>query len=302
MSTGWSVFVIALIVLNVAGCVWLLLANRDVQIDATQKGKGTGHDFDGIEELNNPLPAWWTWLFVVTLVFGVVYLILYPGLGSFAGVLGWSSSSQYQAEVDRATERFGPIFRGYFAQPIPELLREERAIDMGSRIFANNCATCHGSDARGGKGFPNLTDGDWLHGGSPEAITQTITHGRNGIMVPFGAVVGGEDGITNVTEYVLSLSGREHDAARAAAGAPQFAAVCSACHQASGEGLQAMGAPDLTDDVWLHGGRREDIQNATRNGLNSQMPAHDRFLAPEQIHLVALYVYSLSGGGKEGGQ
>jgi cytochrome c oxidase cbb3-type subunit 3 len=300
MSTGWNVYVIALIVLNIVGCAWLLLANRNVQIDAREKGKGTGHDFDGIEELNNPLPAWWTWLFVVTIVFGVVYFILYPGLGSFSGLLGWTSTKQYDAEVERAQERYGPIFASYFAQPIPSLLDDDRAVEMGSRIFANNCATCHGSDARGGKGFPNLTDGDWLYGGDPDTITQTVTYGRNGLMPPFGAVVGGEEGIANVTEYVLSLSGREHDAERAAAGAPQFAAICSACHMASGEGLQAMGAPNLTDDIWLHGGRREDIQNAIRNGLVNQMPAHEAFLSPEQIHLAALYVYSLSHGGGEG--
>jgi cytochrome c oxidase cbb3-type subunit 3 len=301
MSTGWSLFVIALIVLNVAGCIWLLLGNRNVQIDPRQKGKGTGHDFDGIEELNNPLPAWWTWLFVATIAFGVVYFLLYPGFGNFSGLLGWTSANQYGAEVERADERYGPIFASFFARPIPELLDDERALEIGSRIFANNCTTCHGSDARGGKGFPNLTDASWIHGGTPEVITQTITSGRRGLMVPFGAVVGGEEGIADVTEYVLSLSGREHDATRAARGAGQFATICSACHQASGKGLQAMGAPDLTDDIWLHGGKREDIQSAVRDGLDSQMPAHARFLKPEQIHLVALYVYSLSAGETEDG-
>jgi len=294
MSLGWNLYIIALIVLNVVGCAWLLFANRNVQIDPTQKGKGTGHDFDGIEELNNPLPAWWTWLFIATIVFGVAYFVLYPGLGSFDGVLGWTSTGQYEAEVERAEERYGPIFARYAAIPIPQLLDEEQALEMGSRIFGNNCATCHGSDARGGRGFPNLTDDDWLYGGAPQTIKQTVTHGRNGVMPPFGAVVGGEEGIANVTEYVLSLSGREHDEQMARAGASQFAAICSACHQADGKGLQAMGAPDLTDDVWLHGGRREDIRNAVRNGLNNQMPAHQRFLDPEQIHLVSAYVFSLS--------
>jgi len=312
MSIGWNVYVIALIVLNVVGCAWLLLANRNVRIDPTQKGQGTGHDFDGIEELNNPLPAWWTWLFVGTIVFGVAYFALYPGLGSFDGILGWSSTQQYQAEVERAEARYGPIFDRYHAQPIAQLLDDERALDMGSRIFANNCATCHGSDARGGRGFPNLTDDAWLYGGDPETITQTITQGRHGVMPAFGPVLGGEQAVSNVTEYVLSLSGRKHDEQAAAQGASQFAAICSACHGAAGKGNQLMGAHNLTDDAWLHGGRREDIRHAIRNGLNNRMPAHDRFLEPERIHLVAAYVYSLSrdepptgsesrdGGGKEG--
>jgi len=296
MSTGWSIFVILLVVVNLVGCAWLLFANRNVKIQAQDKGRGTGHDFDGIEELNNPLPAWWTWLFIATLVFGVAYFILYPGMGNFAGLLGWTSSNQHQAEVGRADEKYGPIFAGYFAMPVEDLLEEERALSMGSRIFANNCATCHGSDARGGKGFPNLTDGDWLWGGDPETIKQTITNGRMGLMVPFGDVLGDDETIGDVVEYVLSLSGRDHDAARAAKGETQFAAICSACHLASGEGLQALGAPNLTDDVWLHGGRRSDIDHAIRKGLDNRMPAHDAFLNPEQIHLVTAYVYSLSGG------
>lgn len=294
MSLGWNIFVIALIALNIFGCAWLLLANRNVRIDPTQKGLGTGHDFDGIEELNNPLPAWWTWLFVATIVFSIIYLVLYPGLGSFGGVLGWSSTKQYQAEVERAEERYGPIFDRYAAIPIADLVDEPQALEMGGRIFANNCATCHGSDARGGRGFPNLTDDSWLYGGDPQTIRQTVTHGRNGVMPALGSVVGGEEGIAEVTEYVLSLSGREHDEQKAARGATHFATICSACHQASGKGMQALGAPDLTDDVWLHGGRREDIRNAIRNGLNNRMPAHQPFLEPEQIHLVSAYVYSLT--------
>ena len=294
MSTGWSLYVIFLVVLNVAGCAWLLWANRSVQIDPREKGESTGHDFDGIEELNNPLPAWWTWLFVLTIVFAAVYLTLYPGFGNFEGVLGWTSGNQHDAELERADAEYGPIFAGYFKTPIAELVAEERAVGMGSRIFANNCATCHGSDARGGPGYPNLTDGDWLYGGAPETIVQTITYGRNGIMPPFAIVIGGDEGVVDVTEYVLSLSGREHDAAGAARGSVHFAAVCSACHKPDGTGNPMMGSPDLTDNTWLHGGRREDIQSALKNGIMSQMPAHVDLLSPERIHLAALYVYSRS--------
>ncbi|HEB91244.1 MAG TPA: cytochrome-c oxidase, cbb3-type subunit III [Deltaproteobacteria bacterium] len=301
MSTGWSVYVIALIVLNIAGCAWLLLANRSVQIDPREKGQSTGHDFDGIEELNNPLPAWWTWLFVMTIVFAVIYFILYPGFGNFPGVLGWTSAGQHEAEVARAEAAYGPIFARYFKTPIPELLDDERAIDMGGRIFAQRCSTCHGSDARGGRNYPNLTDDDWLYGGDPETIVKTITYGRNGMMPPFAAVIGGDEGVKDVTEYVLSLSGREHDAERAERGRQTFVTVCSACHMPTGTGNQAIGSPNLTDDIWLHGGRREDIERALKNGITSQMPAHVDMYTPEQIHLVAAYVYSLSAKKHGGG-
>jgi cytochrome c oxidase cbb3-type subunit III len=292
MSTAWSLFVIVLIVVNVAGCAWLLFANRSVQIDPREKGESTGHDFDGIEELNNPLPAWWTWLFVLTIVFSAIYLVLYPGFGNFEGVLGWSSGNQHDAEVARAEATYQPIFEKYFNQSIVDLVNDKEAVAMGGRIFVNRCATCHGSDARGGPGYPNLTDDVWLHGGAPETIVQTITFGRNGIMPPFAAVIGGDEGVADVTEYVLSLSGREHDARMAARGQQQFAAVCSACHQADGTGNPMMGSPNLTDDVWLHGGRREDIQRSLNEGIFSQMPSHQDLLSPERIHLVALYVYS----------
>jgi len=294
MSTSWSLYVIILVVLNVVGCAWLLFANRSVQIDPSEKGEPTGHDYDGIEELNNPLPAWWTWLFVVTIVFGIGYLILYPGLGNFAGILGWSSTGQYQTEVDQAQAEYGPIFERYFAMPIPALLDDEKAIGMGSRIFANNCAVCHGSDAHGGRNYPNLTDDDWLWGGAPETIVQTITNGRNGMMPAFAPVIGGEKGVADVTEYVLSLSGRDHDQAMAARGKVIFGQICSACHTPAGTGNPLMGAPNLTDNVWLHGGRREDIERDLTTGITSQMPSHAGRLTPEQIHLVALYVYSRS--------
>lgn len=294
MSSGWSLYVIVLILANVVGCGWLLFANRSVQIDPRAKGQSTGHDFDGIEELNNPLPAWWTWLFIGTILFSAGYLVLYPGFGSFAGVLGWSSASQHEGEVAEASARFGPLFEKYYSTPIPALIREPEPVAMGSRIFANNCAACHGSDARGNRGYPDLTDGDWIHGGAPETVVQTITHGRNGVMPALAPVLGGGTGVEDVVQYTLSLSGRDHDAAAAARGSAQFAMICSACHQASGVGNPAIGAPNLTDDVWLHGGRPEDIRRALEVGLVNQMPAHEAILTPEQIHLVATYVLSLS--------
>jgi cytochrome c oxidase cbb3-type subunit 3 len=294
MSFAWSLFVIVLIVVNIVGCGWLLWANRSVQIDPLEKGESTGHDFDGIEELNNPLPAWWTWLFVLSIVWSAIYFVLYPGFGNFEGVLGWTSEGQHQAELERAEAEYGPIFKAYFETPIEELVGEDRAVGMGSRIFANNCATCHGSDARGGPGFPNLTDHDWLFGGEPKTIVQTITQGRNGVMPPFASIIGGDAGVADVTEYVLSLSGRDHDAEMAVRGSVQFATICSACHKPDGSGNPMMGSPNLTDNVWLHGGRRADIERAMKDGIVSQMPSHADLLSPERIHLAALYVYSRS--------
>jgi len=294
MSGAWSAFVIFLVSLNVVGCAWLLFVNRKAKVKSGQAGKPVGHAFDGIEELNNPLPAWWTWLFVATIGFAVVYLALYPGLGSFAGVLGWTSREQWNGQIAEAKAQYGPIYARYFEQSIPELLREPAAIEMGGRLFANNCSPCHGSDARGGDGYPNLTDGDWLYGGDPETIVKTITFGRNGVMPPLGAAIGGEPGIAQVTQYVLSLSGRPHDAKLAAQGKAHFATVCAVCHGADGTGNQAMGAPNLTNGIWLHGGRESDIADRIRNGKISKMPAHGEILDPEKIHLLALYVYSLS--------
>lgn len=294
MSNGWSFYVIAIVVLNIAGCVWLLLANRKTTIDESKVGKPLDHDFDGIQELNNPLPAWWSWLFWVTILFAIVYLIAYPGFGNLPGAAGWSSTAQWDAEMAAAQARYGPIYDGYMKMEIPDLLGEQQAIDMGSRLFANTCATCHGSDARGGGGYPNLTDKDWLWGGAPKTIVQTITHGRTGVMPPLGDGIGGEQGILEMAQYVISLSGREHDEAAAARAQPYFAQICSVCHGPTGTGNPGMGAPNLTDNIWLHGGRVSDIEYQIRNGRINQMPPHAAILSEEKIHLLALYVYSLS--------
>jgi cytochrome c oxidase cbb3-type subunit 3 len=293
MTDGWSGYVIFLVAITLAGCAWLLAANRTAKSDGTAEGEPLDHDFDGVQEYNNPLPAWWSWLFVAMLVFAVVYLIAYPGLGNYAGTLGWTSTGQWSSEMERAEQQYGAIFAAYLATPIPDLLGDERAVEIGSRLFANHCSPCHGSDARGGKGYPNLTDGDWLHGGTPAAVVQTITHGRIGNMPPLGALVG-EQGVKDLAHYVLSLSHREYDAAMAERAAPVFAQLCVVCHGAEGRGNQAFGSANLTDDIWLHGGRRVDIEYQITNGRVNQMPAHEDLLSTEKIHLLAAYVLSLA--------
>jgi cytochrome c oxidase cbb3-type subunit 3 len=300
MSRAWSAFVIVLVVLNVVGCAWLLYVNRKVKVKPGQTAESLGHDFDGIEELNNPLPAWWVWLFVVNIVLAIIYLVLYPGFGGFAGALGWTSGGQWEGQIANAKSLYGPIYARYFEKSIPDLLDEPQAIEIGGRLFANNCAVCHGSDARGGDGYPNLTDADWLYGGDPKTIVQTITQGRNGMMPPLGATIGGEPGIKQVAQYVLSLSGRPHDAQLAEQGKVHFSTICAACHRPNGTGNQAIGSPNLTDGIWLHGGRQTDIEDRVRNGKTSQMPAHGHILEPEKIHLLALYVYSLSNSSGAG--
>lgn len=293
MTTGWSLFVDFMVIISLIGCGWLLWINRTAMIDKSEKGQPLESEHDGIQELNNPLPAWWTWLFVATIVFSVGYLILYPGMGSYPGILGWTSAGQHDAEVQLANAKYGPIFAGYAAQSIPDLQDEPRAIEMGARLFRNHCSTCHGSDARGSRGYPNLTDNDWLYGGAPDVIVTTITNGRMGNMPPMGAVVG-DSGVKALTQYVLSLSGREHDTSQAKAGAQDFATLCAVCHGADGLGNQAVGAPNLTDDVWLHGGKVADIEAQIHTGRINQMPAHRDLISKEKIHLLATYVYSLS--------
>ncbi len=232
----------------------------------------------------------------MTVVFSVGYLALFPGLGTLPGMLGWSSTGQYRLEREQADARYGPIFAAFMEQPIPALVEDPEAVEIGGRLFANNCSTCHGSDARGGKGYPNLTDDDWLYGGAPETVVHTITHGRIGVMPPQAAPLGGEEGVRDMAQYVLSLSGRDHDEAAAARAAPKFAQLCVACHTADGTGMQALGAPNLTDDVWLHGGRVEEIEYQIANGRRNQMPAHGEILGDEKIHLLATYVLSLQNG------
>lgn len=294
MSILWNVYIDFIVILALVGCAWLLWVNRTAPVEQVGKGEPLEADHDGIQELNNPLPAWWTWLFVATMVFAVIYLVLFPGMGSYAGVLGWTSRGQYDDEMAVADARYGPIYAGYAAQPIPALLGETRAVEMGSRLFLNHCSTCHGSDARGSKGYPNLTDDDWLYGGDPNTITTSITYGRVGNMPPMGVALGGEPEVKALAQYVLSLSGRDHDAALAAQAAPKFATICAVCHGMDGSGNQAIGGPNLSDDIWLHSGRVEDIEMQIRNGRINQMPAHGELLSKEKIHLLATYVYSLS--------
>ncbi len=292
-SNFWAVYVAAITVVSMAACLLLLWFSGKARA-MTAGDNTTGHVWDGdLREMNNPLPRWWVWLFVITIVFGFAYLALYPGLGSSKGQLGWSSVGQYEAEVEKANLAEAPLYAKFVAMAPEQVARDPGAHAIGERLFMNNCAQCHGSDARGSKGFPNLTDGDWLHGGAPEKIKETLALGRIGQMPPMAAAVGTPDDVKNVANYVLSLSGSPHDSVRAGLGKSKFI-VCAACHGADGKGNQALGAANLSDKTWLHGYGEAAIMAMVNKGKVNQMPAQVGKLTEAQIHVLAGYVWSLS--------
>lgn len=289
----WSLWVAGLTLLSIVGCAALLTMQSGRRVPGEPVGT-TGHEWDGdLSELNHPLPRWWMGLFWITIAFGLVYLVLYPGLGSFEGVKGWTSSGEYEAERSAADAQYGPKFRRYASLEIEAMGRDAGARAMGERLFLTYCSQCHGSDARGAKGYPDLTAGAWLYGGEPKALLASILDGRKGAMPALGDAVGGREGSIDMAHYVLSLSAAQHDAARAAAARPRFA-VCAACHGADAKGNPQLGAPDLTDKVWLHGGSLESIAETIAHGRQSTMPAHRDFLGEQKARILAGYVYGLS--------
>jgi cytochrome c oxidase cbb3-type subunit 3 len=295
----WDYYIAVITLLSIAGCGLLLWSQSSHRVkalaDGSPAGPGTtGHVWDeDLTELNTPMPRWWMWLFYLTIVFALVYLALYPGLGSYAGRFGWKSAGAYQAELKQADADYGPLFDKYAKQDLKAVAADPQAHAIGERLFLTYCAQCHGSDARGNKGFPNLTDGDWLHGGDPATIKTTIMHGRIGQMPPMAAALGSDKDVENVAHYVRSLSGLTTEPIKVAFGKPKFAA-CAACHGADGHGNQALGAPNLTDKVWLYGGSADTIMETIRKGRTNTMPAFDAFLGEPKVHLLAAYVWSLS--------
>ena len=294
-GSGWSIYIAATTLIGLAACLALLIIAARRRVMAGDNT--TGHVWDeDLRELNNPLPRWWMWLFVLTIVFAVIYLVLYPGLGSAAGQLKWSSAAQLREEQASSRALSAPLYAGFAAMPVAALAHDPQAMAVGERLFANNCAACHGADARGSKGFPNLADADWLWGGSPERINETITMGRQGMMPPIAAAVGTADDVKNVANYVLTLSGGP-DNLQAQLGRSKFV-VCAACHGPNGKGNPALGTPNLTDNIWLHGRGEAAIIAMVTQGKSSVMPAHAGRLTPEQIHVLTAYVWGLSNTAK----
>ncbi|QJR14226.1 cytochrome-c oxidase, cbb3-type subunit III [Usitatibacter palustris] len=289
----WSLWVAGLSIISILFCALLLTLQGKKRVPGTPV-ETTGHQWDeNLTELNNPLPLWWMWLFWITIGFGVVYLVLYPGLGSFPGVLKWSSSGEYATERAEADALYGPRFQRLASLEVAQIAKDPEGRLMGERLFLTYCSQCHGSDARGAKGYPDLTAGAWLYGGDAPTLVKTILDGRQGMMPPMGAALGGPEQTLDMAHYVLSLSGAKHDAKRASDAKPKFA-VCAACHGADAKGNVAMGAPNLTDKIWLHGGSVETIAETIAQGRSSRMPAHREFLGEEKSKILAGYVYGIS--------
>jgi cytochrome c oxidase cbb3-type subunit 3 len=296
-SGFWDYYIALITILGIAGCGILLWTQSTTKVRLGADGKPlatTGHVWDeDLTELNTPMPRWWMWLFYLTIVFAAIYLALYPGLGSYAGKLGWKSSTEYKDELKKADAEYGPLFAKFGGRDMKVVAFDPQAHAIGERLFLTYCAQCHGSDARGNKGFPNLTDDDWLYGGTPDAIKQTIMNGRHGQMPSMAAALGSDKDVENVAHYVRSLSGVAADPIKVAFGKPKFGA-CAACHGIDGHGNQMLGAPNLSDKTWLYGGSAETIMETIRKGRDNTMPAWGDFLGEQKVHVLAAYVWSLS--------
>ncbi len=298
VSDFWGIWISVIVIAGIVGLTFLLTSQAKTNVKAGEKVETMGHVWDdNLEEYNNPLPRWWMWMFYLTLAFGVGYLALYPGLGKWQGLRGWTSVNEYKEERAKAEAKYQPLYDQYLKMSVEQVAGDEKAREMGKRLFQTYCIQCHGSDARGAKGFPNLTDHDWLYGGSTDKIVETIQAGRQGQMPAFGAAFG-EEKVKDVANYVLSLSNKKHEADRAARGKETFQGVCAACHGADAKGNQAMGAPNLTDNVWLYGGTEKTVIETITNGRVNQMPAWKDFLGDGKVHLLSAYVWGLSNNQK----
>jgi len=294
LYSGVGIAIAVVSVASIIGCGVFLWANTTRKLAPGDSVGTTGHVWDGdLAEWNNPLPRWWMYLFYITIAFGLVYLALYPGSAAWGGLLGWSSSGQFAQESQRWDARYAAMYSTYLAQPIPVVARDPAAREMGQRLFLAYCSQCHGSDAGGSKGFPNLRDGDWIWGGTPEQIVESIGGGRMAMMPPQVESIG-EQNVKAVANHVRSLSGLAHDPALAAQGKVKFDQICVACHGMDAKGNQALGAPNLTDKIWLYGNSEDTIVETITKGRAGMMPAQAEFLGAGKVHLLSAYVWGLS--------
>jgi len=295
MPAFWHWFVAAGTILFVIWCIWLISWSAKQGPKDVSDEDLVGHKWDGdLEEWNNPAPRWWLYLYFITIAWGIGYLVAFPGLGTYKGMLGWSQAGQYEQEMQDAAARYEPIYASLAAKDFGDLANDPDALKLGRSLYASYCTTCHGSDARGATGYPNLTDGDWLWGNSEQALVTTITNGRMAAMPVLAPALGGEEGIRNMVSYVRSLSGLVEPDADAMSAQPMFLAICSGCHGPDGTGNQAVGAPNLTDDTWLYGSSEETVYTTITQGRNGVMPAHGDLLGADRTKILAAYVFSLS--------
>ena len=289
----WSVYISIITIVSIIACGVLLQAMSTRKVSGSQV-ETTGHSWDeDLVEYNNPLPRWWIWLFYITILFSLGYLVLYPGLGTFGGSYQWTSKKQYEEEVAKAEAQSAPMYEKYAKTELKQLATDPAALAIGQKLFLNNCAQCHSSDARGGKGYPNLSDTHWIWGGTPETIKESISNGRKAVMPPWGAVLG-DEGVKDMAHYVLSLNGRTFDSLRAARGKEKYAITCVACHGPEGKGNPAIGAEDLTSVVLLHGADEPALMETISKGRIDAMPAQQELLGEAKVHILAAYVWSLS--------
>lgn len=290
MSSAWSWYIIVGTVLSMLGCGWLIFwTNKQRQSEEDIKASELHVWDEDIRELNNPLPMWWLWVFVMSLIFGAIYLVLYPGLGQYGGTTGWTQENQYEREIAAAEERYGPLFAKYGAMEFQQLASDAQAASIGKSLFANYCSQCHGSTAQGARGFPNLTDGAWLYGGEPETIEASILRGRSGIMPALAPALGAD--LDAMIGYVRSMVDGQDTSSPAHA---KFLTFCSTCHGVDGSGNQALGAPALNDDIWLYGSSEKELRHTLTEGRNGVMPAHEKLIGPDRARILAAYVYGLS--------
>lgn len=294
-NTGWSYFIAIISIAGVIFCLWLLLSQRKNKVALNPDGSvsDTGHEWDGLRELNNPLPSWWMWMFLLSIIFGIGYWFLYPGIGSYPGSLGYSTAKEHNESVLKANAELKPFYDKYMALDVPSLAKDPQAKQIGQRLYLNYCAQCHGSDAGGGKGFPTLSDKDWLYGGEPENIKTTLINGRQGNMPSFKTILSANE-INQVTNYVRSLSGLPSNPIKRSLGEVVFKNNCIGCHGGEGKGNTLIGAPNLTDKIWLYGGSEATITETLLNGRNGKMPSHKEILTPEKIHLLTAFIWGLS--------
>ena len=295
MLEFWQWFVAAGTIVFVIWCVWLIGWSAKQGPQNVSDDDVVGHVWDGdLEEWNNPAPRWWLYLYFITIAWAVGYMIVYPGLGAFDGMLGWSQQGQYEAEMQAAAERYEPIYESFAAMDFEALQQDEDALALGSSLFASYCTTCHGSDARGARGYPNLTDNDWMWGDAEADIVMSIKSGRQAAMPVLTAAIGDDTAVGNMVNYVRSLSGLVEADADTASAQPMFVALCSVCHTADGTGNKIFGAPNLTDDVWMYGSSFDDVRETITQGRNGMMPAHGELLGANRTKILAAYVASLS--------
>jgi cytochrome c oxidase cbb3-type subunit III len=299
MSPGYHLLVIMLAIGNIVAMLWLLWWTSQRQVESPPGEATTGHAWDGdLREYNNPMPRWWLFVFLISIAFSMAYLALYPGLGNYQGTLQWTSARQHQAQQQAAEAEAQRVLAPFNKLSVDQLRKDPAALAVGRSLFASNCILCHGSDAQGATGFPNLTDQDWLWGGDAETVVATITGGRTGIMVGWREALGGDAAVNDVVAYVLSLSGRASpQAGNVTHGKELYASICIACHGVDGKGNQALGAPNLTDNIWLHGSSVAAIRDVIANGRQGQMPAQGGRLSELKVRLLAAYVLSLGNGG-----